>query len=118
MKFLFDLDGTVTSQETLPVIANHFKCQEEIAELTKKTIAGNVPFVESFIRRVNILGKYSVKETKIFYKDGTEKDVDVAATEGVITNEVEKVQIHASKKWKDQNLFKNTLEKSSVFFLE
>ena len=63
MKFLFDLDGTVTSQETLPVIANHFKCQEEIADLTKRTVAGNVPFIESFIRRVNILGKYSVQET-------------------------------------------------------
>ena len=63
MKFLFDLDGTVTSQETLPVIANHFYCQEEIADLTKRTIAGNVPFVESFIRRVSILGKYSVGET-------------------------------------------------------
>lgn len=63
MKFLFDLDGTVTSQETLPVIANHFHCQEEIADLTKRTVAGNVPFIESFIRRVNILGKYSVKET-------------------------------------------------------
>jgi HAD superfamily phosphoserine phosphatase-like hydrolase len=63
MKFLFDLDGTVTSQETLPVIADYFHCQEEIADLTKRTIAGNVPFVESFIRRVNILGKYSVSET-------------------------------------------------------
>ena len=63
MKFLFDLDGTVTSLETLPVIANHFDCHEEIAELTKRTIQGNVPFVESFIRRVNILGRYSVKET-------------------------------------------------------
>lgn len=63
MKFLFDLDGTVTSQETLPVIAKYFNCQEEISELTKRTVAGNVPFVESFIRRVNILGHYSVKET-------------------------------------------------------
>lgn len=63
MKFLFDLDGTVTSQETLPVIARHFNCQEEIADLTKRTVAGNVPFIESFIRRVNILGKYSVSET-------------------------------------------------------
>ena len=60
---LFDLDGTVTSKETLPVIASHFNCQEEIAELTKRTVAGNVPFIESFIRRVNILGKYSVSET-------------------------------------------------------
>ena len=63
MKFLFDLDGTVTSQETLPIIASYFKVEEQIAELTKRTIQGNVPFIESFIRRVNILGKYSVKET-------------------------------------------------------
>jgi len=63
MKFLFDLDGTVTSQETLPIIASFFNCEEEIADLTKRTVAGNVPFIESFIRRVNILGKYSVHET-------------------------------------------------------
>lgn len=62
MKFLFDLDGTITTEETLPVIADHFKCHEEIANLTMKTVAGNVPFIESFIRRVNILGKYPVSE--------------------------------------------------------
>lgn len=63
MKFIFDLDGTITSEETLPIIAKHFNCQTEISNLTKQTVQGNVPFVESFIRRVNILGKYSVKET-------------------------------------------------------
>lgn len=63
MKFLFDLDGTITSAETLPIISNHFDCQEQIEELTACTITGNVPFVESFIRRVNILGQYSVSET-------------------------------------------------------
>ena len=63
MKFLFDLDGTVTSKETLPIISEHFGCTEQIAELTMRTVAGNIPFIESFIRRVNILGKYSVKET-------------------------------------------------------
>lgn len=63
MKFLFDLDGTVTSAETLPIIANHFDCVEQIAELTARTIQGNVPFVESFIRRVNILGGFSVRKT-------------------------------------------------------
>lgn len=63
MKFLFDLDGTVTSEETLPIIANHFNCVEQISELTAKTVQGNVPFIESFIRRVNILGTYSVSET-------------------------------------------------------
>lgn len=63
MKFLFDLDGTVTNQETLPIISEHFGCVEQIAELTTRTVAGNVPFIESFIRRVNILGRYSIKET-------------------------------------------------------
>lgn len=63
MKFLFDLDGTVTSEETLPIIANHFNCVEQISELTARTVQGNVPFIESFICRVNILGAYSVSET-------------------------------------------------------
>lgn len=62
IKFIFDLDGTVTSQETLPLIANHFGVQEEISELTARTIRGNVPFVESFIRRVHILGRLPVDE--------------------------------------------------------
>ena len=62
MKFLFDLDGTVTSKETLPIIAAHFNCSEQIADLTARTVQGNVPFVESFIRRVNILGRFSIKE--------------------------------------------------------
>ena len=63
MKFLFDLDGTVTAAETLPIISQHFNCAEQIAELTARTVQGNVPFIESFIRRVNILGEYSVSET-------------------------------------------------------
>lgn len=62
IKFVFDLDGTVTSEETLPLIANHFKVKEEIEQLTKETIQGNIPFVESFIRRVFILGKLPVDE--------------------------------------------------------
>lgn len=62
VKFIFDLDGTVTAQETLPLIADFFGVQDEIKELTRETIAGNVPFVESFIRRVHILGKLPVDE--------------------------------------------------------
>jgi phosphoserine phosphatase len=62
MKFIFDLDGTITAKETLPLIASHFQIQEEISELTKETIHGNIPFVESFIRRVHILGKLPVSE--------------------------------------------------------
>ncbi len=61
-KFIFDLDGTVTKQETLPLISKHFKIQQEMDNLTKETVQGNIPFVESFIRRVYILGKLPVDE--------------------------------------------------------
>ncbi len=62
IKFVFDLDGTLTKQETLPLIANTFKITEKIEKLTKETISGNVPFIESFIKRVNILGELPVSE--------------------------------------------------------
>ena len=61
-KFIFDLDGTITKQETLPLISKHFNIQEEIDKLTKETIQGNIPFVESFIKRVYILGKLPINE--------------------------------------------------------
>ncbi len=57
---LLDLDGTITSQETLPAIARKLNLTEEIIEMTKETVAGNIPFIESFITRVNLLGKHSV----------------------------------------------------------
>ena len=60
--FLFDLDGTITSEETLPIISKYFNIEDEINTLTQNTISGNTPFVESFIRRVNILGKLPVSE--------------------------------------------------------
>ena len=62
MIFIFDLDGTITAQETLPLIASRFGVEEEIAELTRETIQGHVPFIESFIRRVHILGHLPVSE--------------------------------------------------------
>ncbi len=61
-KFIFDLDGTITKEETLPLIAKHFSVQEEIENLTKQTIMGHIPFIESFIRRVFILGKLPISE--------------------------------------------------------
>lgn len=61
-KYLFDLDGTVTLEETLPRIASYFNLVDKIATLTNATIRGDVPFIESFIRRVGILGKLPVDE--------------------------------------------------------
>lgn len=60
IRFIFDLDGTLTKEETLPKIAQYFGIEKQIDSLTKDTILGNIPFVESFIYRVNILGKLPV----------------------------------------------------------
>ena len=62
IKFIFDLDGTITKAETLPIMAEYFNIHSQIEELTKETIAGNIPFMESFIRRVNMLSHLPVNE--------------------------------------------------------
>lgn len=69
VKFIFDLDGTVTRQETLPLLARSFGIEEEISPLTKETVEGRIPFVESFIRRVHILGKCPVKQVNKLLAD-------------------------------------------------
>ncbi len=62
MKFLFDLDGTLTRQETLPLIASHFGITAQIETLTRYTVNGDIPFMESFIKRVDILRKLPVSD--------------------------------------------------------
>lgn len=62
MKFLFDLDGTLTMKETLPVIAEHFGIEEQIIPLTQQTVQGIVPFEEGFMKRVHILRQFPVSE--------------------------------------------------------
>ena len=68
MKILFDLDGTVTAAETLPIISRHFSVEKEIEKLTKETVNGNIPFIESFIRRVNMLGHLPVSRYQLFFR--------------------------------------------------
>ncbi len=69
LKFIFDLDGTITSCETLPLIAKHFNIEEEIEQLTKDTVQGLIHFEKSFEHRVSILGKLPVNEVKNFLEN-------------------------------------------------
>ena len=62
IRFIFDLDGTVSTEETLPVIAAHFHIEEEMGRLTAETVAGNIPFTDSFIKRVHMLSRLPVSE--------------------------------------------------------
>lgn len=62
--FLFDLDGTVTTEELLPRIAREIGVESEIQELTELTIAGEIPFEYSLRHRVDILNIASTKEIR------------------------------------------------------
>lgn len=53
--FAFDLDGTVTQQEILPLIATEVGLKHEIAFLTKLTLEGVIPFEDSFRLRCAVL---------------------------------------------------------------
>lgn len=62
MKFIFDLDGAVTVKETLPLIVSYFEVGEEMDNLIKDGAQDYIPFIESFIRRVHVLGKLRVSD--------------------------------------------------------
>lgn len=58
--FFFDLDGTITSEELLPLISRDLGIEKEMHELTMKTIAGEIPFDSSFRMRVKMLSKIPI----------------------------------------------------------
>lgn len=58
--FCFDLDGTVTSQEILPLLAKEIGIYEEISLLTECTMKGLIPFQNSFKLRVKLLSSISI----------------------------------------------------------
>ena len=69
MIFIFDLDGTLTECETLPIIAKHFNVEANMDKLTKQTIRGDIPFMESFINRVDILGNLDIETISLLLAD-------------------------------------------------
>lgn len=63
-KFLFDLDGTITQKEVLPIIANELGIGKKMARLTKRTMDGEIPFEYSFTKRVNMLKKIPISRVQ------------------------------------------------------
>lgn len=59
--YCFDLDGTLTRQELLPLIASSVGLQDEIEVLTHATIHGLLPFDKSFKLRVRLLRDANVE---------------------------------------------------------
>lgn len=53
--YAFDLDGTVTEVEVLPLLAEELGIRAEMEALTAKAVSGQVSFQESFRQRVDML---------------------------------------------------------------
>ena len=54
-KFIFDLDGTITKIETLPLLANELNLADEIKIITDLTLQGKISFEKSFKLRWLVL---------------------------------------------------------------
>lgn len=55
IKFVFDLDGTITKVETLPLLAKELNLFDEIKILTDLTLNGQISFEQSFRLRYFVL---------------------------------------------------------------
>jgi len=60
--FCFDMDGTLTKHEVLPIIAKGLGIEPEISVLTKATIDGLLPFEQSFNLRVKLLASTPIED--------------------------------------------------------
>lgn len=62
--FLFDLDSTITRQEMLSTIAEKVGCHKQMKELSKKNMAGEIPFKQSFLNKIELLRDVPVMRVK------------------------------------------------------
>jgi HAD superfamily phosphoserine phosphatase-like hydrolase len=62
--FCFDLDGTVTQEELLPLIASEVGLEEEMQLLTRLTMDGMIPFEDSFRLRFALLKSASAERIR------------------------------------------------------
>jgi phosphoserine phosphatase len=62
--YCFDLDGVVTAQELLPLVAQDIGCYEEMRALTLATINGIIPFESSFRLRCKILAEVPISKVR------------------------------------------------------
>jgi HAD superfamily phosphoserine phosphatase-like hydrolase len=62
--FTFDLEGTITKQELLPLIASVLGLEKEMRLLTNLTIAGTIPFEDSFRLRCACLRAAPIAEVR------------------------------------------------------
>lgn len=60
--YCFDFDGTLTIQESIPLLSRSMGLEEEVALITDLTMKGLIPFDSSFKLRIALLAKLSQTE--------------------------------------------------------
>ena len=76
--FAFDLDGTVTKVETLPLLAKELDLADEMKLLTDLTLSGQIPFEKSFKMRYLILRNIPLKRIQEIM-ESVELEEEIAA---------------------------------------
>ncbi len=76
--FAFDLDGTITRAELLPMIASELGLEAEMRLLTDLTMAGVIPFEDSFRLRFAILRSAGIDRIRSIVSQ-VEFDPDIEA---------------------------------------
>ncbi|MDP2226048.1 MAG: HAD family phosphatase [Moraxellaceae bacterium] len=77
--YCFDLDGTLTRQELLPLIAAATDMSDEISALTEATIHGLILFEKSFKLRVRLLRDVSFSAIHDVFETQVDFDPDIMA---------------------------------------
>lgn len=62
--YLFDLDATITKKEILPALADSIGIGDVMKKMTEKTMMGEIPFAESFSKRVEMLSVIPVSKAR------------------------------------------------------
>lgn len=76
--FAFDLDGTITKVETLPLLAKELGLADEMKLLTDLTLSGQISFEKSFQMRYLILRNIPLKRIQEIMS-GVALDEEIAA---------------------------------------
>jgi HAD superfamily phosphoserine phosphatase-like hydrolase len=76
-KYAFDLDGTITKVETLPLIAEALGLSDEMKILTDLTLEGKIPFEKSFKLRYLVLRNVPIKKI-VEIMDAVELDENIS----------------------------------------
>lgn len=77
INFAFDLDGTITKEELLPLMAREIDLHEELELLTQLTLNGSINFEQSFKLRVALLKNISIERiNRIVEKVEFDKDIE------------------------------------------